>query len=73
MATETTERRGYFTGWTPADAVVSVVIALLILVSAWNLVKDSVDVLLEGTETVQATINNLRIENFSQAGGFEKK
>ena len=39
----------YFTGWTPADAVVSVVIALLILVSAWNLVKDSVDVLLEGT------------------------
>jgi cobalt-zinc-cadmium efflux system protein len=37
------------TGWTRADAVVSVVIALLILGSAWRLVRDSVDILLEAT------------------------
>lgn len=35
------------TGWTPADAIVSVVIALLILVGAYRLVRESVDVLLE--------------------------
>ena len=36
-----------FTGWLPADPLISVVIALLILVSAWNLVKEATDVLLE--------------------------
>ncbi|HSG46307.1 MAG TPA: cation diffusion facilitator family transporter, partial [Longimicrobiales bacterium] len=36
-----------FTGWTPADPLISVVIALLILYSAWNLVKEATDVLLE--------------------------
>jgi cobalt-zinc-cadmium efflux system protein len=35
------------TGWTPADPIISVLIALLILVSAWNLVKEATDVLLE--------------------------
>ncbi len=39
----------FATGWTEADAIVSVVISLLILLSAWRLVRDSVDVLLEGT------------------------
>jgi cobalt-zinc-cadmium efflux system protein len=38
-----------FTGWTPADPIVSAGIALLILVSAWRLLRDSVDVLLEAT------------------------
>jgi cobalt-zinc-cadmium efflux system protein len=37
------------TGWTPADPVASAAIALLILVSAWALLRDSVDVLLEAT------------------------
>ncbi len=37
------------TGWTLADPLISVVIALLILSSAWRLVRESVDVLLEGT------------------------
>jgi cobalt-zinc-cadmium efflux system protein len=37
------------TGWTPADAIVSAVIALLIAVSAVRLLRDSVDVLLEAT------------------------
>jgi cobalt-zinc-cadmium efflux system protein len=35
------------TGWTPADAIVSVLIALLILVNAWRLVREAADVLLE--------------------------
>ena len=35
------------TGWTPADAIISVVIALLILYSAWNLVREATEVLLE--------------------------
>jgi cobalt-zinc-cadmium efflux system protein len=38
-----------FTGWTPADPIISVLIAMLILGSAWRLVRESVDVLLEGT------------------------
>jgi cobalt-zinc-cadmium efflux system protein len=37
------------TGWTPADALVSLVIALLIVRSATYLVRDSADVLLEAT------------------------
>jgi cobalt-zinc-cadmium efflux system protein len=35
------------TGWTPADAIISVVIALLILFSAWKLVREGTDVLME--------------------------
>jgi len=37
------------TGWVPADPLISMFIALLILISAWRLVKESVDVLLEAT------------------------
>ena len=36
-------------GWLWADAVCSVLISLIIIVSAWNLIKESVNVLLEGT------------------------
>lgn len=35
------------TGWTPVDSIVSVLIALLILHSAWRLVREATDVLLE--------------------------
>jgi cobalt-zinc-cadmium efflux system protein len=35
------------TGWTAADALVSVLIAALILASAWRLVREATDVLLE--------------------------
>lgn len=38
-----------FTGWTTADPLISIVIALLILVGAWRLLRESVDVLLEAT------------------------
>jgi cobalt-zinc-cadmium efflux system protein len=36
------------TGWMLADPIISVIIALLILVSAWRLVREATDVLLEG-------------------------
>jgi cobalt-zinc-cadmium efflux system protein len=35
------------TGWTPADPILSVAVAVLILVSAWRLLRESLDVLLE--------------------------
>jgi cobalt-zinc-cadmium efflux system protein len=37
------------TGWTLADPLVAIGIAALILVSAWNLVRESLDVLMEAT------------------------
>jgi cobalt-zinc-cadmium efflux system protein len=36
-------------GWLWADAAVSVLISLIIIFGAWNLIKESVNVLLEGT------------------------
>ncbi len=35
------------TGWSPADPIVSIVIALLIVFGAWRLVRESTDILLE--------------------------
>jgi len=37
-----------FTGWTPIDPILSIFVALLILKSAWSLVKKSSHLLLEG-------------------------
>lgn len=51
------------TGWSPADPIISVVIALLILVSAWNLVKEATEVLLESAPAhidVAAVLEDLR-------------
>ncbi len=39
----------WLTGWTPIDSLISLGIALLILIGAWRLVRESVDVLLEAT------------------------
>ncbi|MEF2070767.1 cation diffusion facilitator family transporter [Consotaella aegiceratis] len=39
------------TGWTPIDPILSVVVALILLVSAWRLVRDAGHVLLEGAPT----------------------
>lgn len=36
-------------GWLSADALISIVVALLIIVSAWNLLRRSAHILLEGT------------------------
>ncbi|HUG39595.1 MAG TPA: cation diffusion facilitator family transporter [Longimicrobiales bacterium] len=35
------------TGWTTADALMSVLVGVLILISSWKLVRESVDILLE--------------------------
>ena len=37
------------TGWTPADAIASVVIGLLIIPRTWGLLRDALDILLEAT------------------------
>jgi len=37
------------TGWLPADPLMSCVVAVLILIGSWRLLKESADVLLEGT------------------------
>ena len=37
------------TGWTPADPLASLLIALLILPRTWSLLRETVDILLEGT------------------------
>ena len=39
----------YFTGWTAADPVLSVLVAIIILRSAWRVVAESGHILLEGT------------------------
>lgn len=48
----------YFTGWTPIDPLLSLLVAGLILVSAWRLLAEAVHVLLEG---VPANINMARV------------
>jgi len=50
------------TGWTPIDPIASVAIALLILISAWNLVREATDVLLESAPAhvdMQAILDDL--------------
>jgi cobalt-zinc-cadmium efflux system protein len=50
------------TGWMPIDPILSIFVALLILRSAWMVVKESTHILLEGTpqdidvETLQSAI-----------------
>ncbi len=48
-------------GWTAADPIASIVISLLIAVNSWNLIKQSVNILLEGTP------RHLRIAEVVQA------
>ena len=38
----------WLTGWLLADPIISIVLALLILVGAWRLIRESTDILLEG-------------------------
>lgn len=38
----------YYTGWTPIDPILSIVVAILILRSAWRLLANSTHILLEG-------------------------
>ncbi len=50
-------------GWTLADALVSLLVCLLIVFSAWKLISESVNILLEGTPShinVKALIDTLQ-------------
>lgn len=53
------------TGWLPADPIISVGVALLILVSAWKLIRESTNVLLESVPghidlaAVRAALNDI--------------
>ena len=49
----------YFTGWWPADPLISVVIGLFILPRSWRLLKSALDVLLEATP---ATVSVAEVE-----------
>ena len=49
------------TGWTPIDSLLSVLVALLILRSAWMLVRQSTHVLLEGTPA-EIDVSRLKAE-----------
>jgi cobalt-zinc-cadmium efflux system protein len=49
------------TGYTVADPMISVIVAILILSSSWILIRDAVDILLEGTPA-HVNIVNLREE-----------
>jgi cobalt-zinc-cadmium efflux system protein len=59
-----------FTGWTPIDPILSVVISLLILVSTLNLLRQSLHVLMEGVPSnidLNAVGNHLaQLENVTQ-------
>lgn len=41
----------WYTGWTPIDPILSVFVSLLILRSAWSLLKSTLHILLEGART----------------------
>jgi cobalt-zinc-cadmium efflux system protein len=51
------------TGWLPADAIISCIVGLLILVSSWRLLRESVDILLEA---VPAHIDIATVRNAIQ-------
>ncbi|GIU82690.1 MAG: cation transporter [Acidobacteria bacterium] len=63
----------FFTGWVWMDSVTSFLISLIIIYGAWNLIKESVNVLLEGTpshinlksieETIKQTENVRQIHD----------
>jgi cobalt-zinc-cadmium efflux system protein len=38
----------HFTGWTAADPILSAVIAILIIWTAWDIIRESLNILLEG-------------------------
>jgi cobalt-zinc-cadmium efflux system protein len=56
-------------GYYAADAIVSVIVGILILSSSWVLIRDAVDVLLEGTP---AHVNIVSLQNrLREVGGVE--
>jgi cobalt-zinc-cadmium efflux system protein len=58
----------YVTGWTPIDPILSVLILLLILRSAWSLLKNSLHILLEGAPA-DVDIEKMRAHLMSRIDG----
>ncbi|PLR83543.1 cation transporter [Bacillus canaveralius] len=60
----------YFLGWGIADPIASVIVAVLVLVSGWRVMKDSIHVLMEGTpiqiEAEKVKVTLLTIPNVNQ-------
>ncbi len=58
----------YFTGWMQADLIMSVLVAVIILRSAWYVVKESAHILLEGAPEGldRRSISADMLENFPQ-------
>jgi len=60
----------YFTGWMPIDPILSIVVAMLILFSAFNLLREALHVLMEG---VPAHIDLTRVgQDLAAIGGVER-
>jgi cobalt-zinc-cadmium efflux system protein len=59
-----------FTGWTPIDPILSVIVAALILRSAWELVKRSAHILLEGSPD-WLDVDQLQADLISSIDGLE--
>ena len=51
----------HFTGWLPADPIVSLLVTLLIVRGAWRLVREAVDVMLESTPA-QISLGGVRAQ-----------
>ncbi|MHA6345692.1 cation diffusion facilitator family transporter [Roseivivax sp. CAU 1761] len=49
----------YFTGWTPIDPILSVLLSAIVLRSAWFLLKASLNILMEGTPS-NITVSDMR-------------
>jgi cobalt-zinc-cadmium efflux system protein len=58
----------HFTGWTPIDPILSVLILLLILRSAWALMKNSLHILLEGAPA-DVDIEKMRAHLMAKVAG----
>lgn len=58
-----------FTGWLPADPIASLVVTLLVVRSAWGLVREAVDVLLESSPA-HISLGRVR-EGLQSIGGVE--
>jgi cobalt-zinc-cadmium efflux system protein len=60
----------YFTGWTEADAAVSILIGALVLYSSWGLVREGVDILMEAVPS-HIDLEELRTDLLAVAGTEE--
>jgi cobalt-zinc-cadmium efflux system protein len=57
----------YFTGWSPADSLVSFIIGALVLYGSWGLIKEGIDILMESVPA-DIDIDSLR-ENLLAVDG----